>query len=431
MDFNELDLSGQQEDLLRRKAIVEALQAQQSMPGQSLKDLTGAWFGRNLDAGRQQQIEAYQRDSQAYRQRERQVLESELTAFTERMNGKPSQPPAPYGDTGSVYGPPTPPVPANPREAVVRAMTSQLPEMQAMGKAAMSTMGKGAEWTPHVIGNQLVFTDKQGNERIGGTYNKADWVDEPRNMNGQTVLGQRNKQTNEWLPRTGNGTTINLDTKGQVAVQQDALEAMKTSRGQAMAAQEQIQSATAVIKLLDDPQVRTGFAANTVNGIAALGAKLGFNEGDSVAKTQALAGELAKNTLAMGQSMKGSFSDKDIEFLRQVSLGSVNFTPESLQRVASLAYAAGHNAIMNTTDQWQGASRIKGLEGAADVHPYPQVRYDASISDRPGFSMSSGGRLSYSGVPTQTPVTGSQKMIGGRRVISLQEFLNGAENAPN
>lgn len=428
MDFNELDLIGQQEDLQRRKAIVDALITQQSMPGQSLRDLTGTWFGRNLPADAQRQIEAYRADSQAYRQREQQQLGTELNDFTSRMNGAPARAPVSLGlneQTGQpapAYGPTLPAQAPNPREAVIRAMTSQLPEMQAMGKAAMSTMGKAPEYTAHVIGNQLVLTDKAGNVKEGGTYNKADWVDENKVINGVDTIGQRNKQTNEWHARGPAGTTVNLDTKGQTEVQKDALAAMKSSREQALAAQDQVQSASNLLQMLDDPQVRTGFGASATNGLAAIGAKLGFNEGDSVAKTQAVAQELAKNTLAAGQQMKGAFSDKDVVFLNQVAAGKVDFTPEMLQRMASLAYAAAHNTLMNTTEQWQGASKIKGIEGAEGVYPYPKLSYNAAITDRPGFRMDGNGRLQYLGVPA-TPAAGAKTAPGGRRVISVQQFL--------
>lgn len=443
MDFNELDLIGQQEDLQRRKAIVDALITQQSMPGQSLRDLTGTWFGRNLPADAQRQIEAYRADSQAYRQREQQQLGTELNDFTSRMNGAPARAPVSLGlneQTGQpapAYGPTLPAQAPNPREAVIRAMTSQLPEMQAMGKAAMSTMWKGAEWTPHVIGNQLVFADKQGNVKEGGTFNKADWgpVQEVgRDADGKALFGQRNAQTGEvkYTPHP----LVSIDQKGQTEIQKEVIPVVKGARDAVMTAQGNLQAAERVMQLLDDPQVRTGFGASAINGIAAMGAKLGFNDQESVAKTQALATEMAAKTLSFTKQLTGAISDKEKPFLEQVAAGKIDFTPEVLQHVAGLAIQAGHNTVMNAMQQYESAKRVPGMENVEKLFPMPPVSWhmpQQGGQDHPAFKVDGNGRMQYDGglLSPGKGVTPPPRMLNGRRVIPKAEFLKGADNAPN
>ena len=424
MDFNDYDLQTQQEDLARRKQIIDALQSRAAQ-GTSLGDLVHGWLGNPRDGSKE--MESYARDNQAYQQKHANMTQQELGMFMNKMNGTPSQPAAPDYN-GESIGPPTPGMVANPREAVIRAMTSQLPEMQAMGKAAMAQLGKKPDVTEHIIGNQLVRSDKVNPPQVVGSYNKADWGEVERlgtGADGKPLFGQRNAQTGEIKYSPQGPQQINIDTKGQTKVQEAAIEALKNSREQVIGAQQQLESAQRVLQLADDPQVQTGFGAGTVNGFAALGAKLGMNGPEGVAKTQALMTDLARNTLTAGQQMKGSFSDKDIKFLSDVTAGSVNFTPETLKHMASLAYAAGHNSMLSASDQYRGASQVRGIEGADSVFPLPQTRWDATIGDRPGFAKQEGGRLRYDGDFSPTVTKPGKVNAQGRRVIPLSEFMGG------
>lgn len=418
MNFDDYDLQGQATDLATRKAMIDALLQKAAKPqiGHAIMGL----FGAGPEDRAKPLQEAYQRDSAAHNQRYQGQMGQELGSYMDKMQGAPARPPSPDYE-GNAVGPAVPAQAPNPREAIVRAMTSQLPEMQAMGKASMSAFGKPEEFTPHVIGNQLVFTNKQGGTKEGGTYNKADWVDEDKIINGVTTPGQRNKQDNQWMPRSGSGTTVNLDTKGQGKLQDVALKAMEDSRGQVINAQRQLDAAQRVLALSEDPEVMTGFGANAITGVAALGAKLGLNGPDGVAKTQALMTDLSQKTLDAGQQMKGSFSDSDIKFLTDVAAGKVDYNVGTIQHMALLAYTAGHNTLQNALGQYEGAKTVKGLEGADKAIPLPKVSYDAKISDRPGFRVRDGGYLAYEGMPGRAKAPGRVN-AQGRKIMSLEEF---------
>lgn len=427
MDFSEFDLSSQADDLQRRKAIVEALTKRAASP--SLLDATMGFFDRGPADKAAEMQQTLAKDSATHQQRYQGQLGGELNSYLAKMQGAPSQPAASYNGSAEGIGPPTEAVAANPREAIVRAMTSQLPEMQAMGKTQMAGLGKPQEWSPQVIGNQLLFTDKQGNTKNGGTFNKADWVDEDKTVNGAVVPGQRNRQDNQWMPRSGSGTTINLDTKGAGKLQDVALKAMEDSRGTVMGVQRQMDAAERVLALAEDPQVISGFGAGAVTGLAALGAKLGLNGAEGVAKTQALMTDLAQKTLDAGQQMKGSFSDNDIKFLKDVAAGSVEYNPETIKHMALLSYTSGHNTLQNALGQYHGASG-KAPQGTDQVLPLPKVSYDARISDRPGFSIREGGYLRYDGLPGQAKASQGRRAEDGasaRKRISAADFLAGGQ----
>ena len=427
MDFNDYDLTTQSDDLRRRQAIIDALSKKATSPG--LSDALMGLFGKGPADKAQTMQESYARDSAAHQQRYQGQMVGELNSYLTKMQGAPSRPAASYNGSAEGIGPPTEAVAANPREAIVRAMTSQLPEMQAMGKAGMLAFGKPEEFTPHVIGNQLVFTNKQGGVKEGGTYNKADWVDEDKVINGAVTPGQRNRQDNQWMSRSGSGTTINLDTKGAGKLQDVALKAMEDSRGTVMGVQRQMDAAERMLALAEDPQVISGFGAGAITGLASLGAKLGLNGAEGVAKTQALMTDLAQKTLDAGQQMKGSFSDSDIKFLKDVAAGSVEYNPETIKHMALLSYTSGHNTLQNALGQYHGASG-KAPQGTDQVLPLPKVSYDARISDRPGFSIREGGYLRYDGLPGQGKASQGRRAEDGapaRKRISAADFLTGGQ----
>ena len=423
MNFADLDLNTQEQDLSRRKAVIDAMAARGAQP--NLGDDLRKAFGQAPRG--QAELEAFAKDHETYQARQQAQMQAELGQYLDRRQGTPSRPAAP-DDSGTSWGPDAPAVAANPREAVVRAMTSRLPEMQAIGKADMAAINKPQEYTFHQAGDSIFKENKSTGEiSMAATAPKARWVDESKVINGQDTPGQRNQMDNQWVPRTGGGTTVNLDTKGATKMQDEALKAMEGSRGQVIGAQKQLDAAQRVLQLVEDPQVLTGFGAGAVNGIAALGAKLGFNGSDSVAKTQALMTDLSQKTLDAGQQMKGSFSDSDIVFLRDVAAGKVDYNADTIKHMALLSYTAGHNTLQNALGQYHGAAGVKGLEGADKIFPLPDVSYDASISDRPGFKTRSGGYLSYSGVPGAAKGAGAQPgrlNSQGRQRMTAAEFLS-------
>lgn len=423
--MDEYDFLSQQDDLTRRQKLIDALMAgQPTAPGQGS---TGA-FGNALlnilgkNRAQEQQGQLNQETAQ-FRQRYRESLGNETNQFLDRMNGTPEKMPV------DGYGPATPGTAANPREAIIRAMTSQLPEMQAMGKAQMGSLGQRPEYGFQAAGDTMYRTNKHaGTVEPVGNIKKADWQDETRTIDGRAVPGQKNALTGEWKALGGGGQTINIGDKGNAELLKEVVPVVKGAREQVLAAQQGLDASQRIMQALNDPSVQTGFGASAVTGVAALGAKLGLNGPDGVAKTQALASDLARNTLAAGQTMKGSFSDKDIQFLTDVTLGKIDFTKEALRDVAALAYQANHNGMLNAMDQYKSASQFKGMEGVAGLYPLPPVRWDATISDNPAFQKDDTGRLRYMSSFSQGERPAGRTNSQGRRRMTVQEFLAGGQD---
>ena len=395
-----LDPVTQAGELQRRRALLDALQ-QRSMSAPivgpnggiqaALKVIESAINGnasKNIAKEEMANRAAYQTK-----------LGQEASQYIDTRNGRPGEQPASINGETPV-GPPTEGIKADPRQAVIRAMTSQLPEMQAVGKADFGSLIKMPEVKEHVIGNQLIRSRGVGAPEVAGTYNKADWVDEPKLINGQQVSGQRNQQTGEWKASGPAGQTINIDNKGMSEVQKETIPVMKAARETVVTAQNNLQSAERVMKLVDDPAVQTGFGASSLNGFAAMGTALGFQGPEAVAKTQALASEMAAKTLSLTKQLTGAISDKEKPFLEQVANGKIDFTPQVIKHTAALSYQAAHNQMMLATDQYREAKTVPGMEGAEKLFPLPPVSWNqpqANGRDDPALQLDRNGRMQYDG----------------------------------
>lgn len=437
--MSDFDFQTQQEELARRQKLIDAMLAGQ--PLQAGQGSSGGFWntvnngiGQLKAKGMQEQLTA---DTAAFRGKYGEALGRESNQFLDLANGKPSVPPAYDG-----VGPPTPPVQANPREAVIRAMTSQLPEMQAMGKAAFSNLSKpaaGDETFGHdpktVIGPDgkpmLVVQGNRGTTKPlqGYSPESTEWgpvVSVGTSPDGKPLMGQVNAKTKEIRYAPSGGQQINIDTKGEGIALNNLPKVLEGARGQMITANKSREAAERIYKLADDPEVITGFGANVLSGVAAAGAKLGFNGPEGVAKTQALFTDLAKSTLDGLQQMKGSSSDKDVQFLQDVTAGKISLTPQVMKQVAGISFAANHNATLDANDQYSSAAAIQGGAPIAAQYPTPKLRYQAL--DPKNFTEDDNGRLTYNS-PLLQPASKQPGKTNaqGRRVMTMEEFLEGSQ----
>lgn len=428
------DFQTQQEELARRQKLIDAMMSPQPLQGG--QGSSGAFMNSLGNLVRQYKAKGQQEeltsDTAAFRGNYNQALGNESNQFLDTMNGKPSIPPAYDG-----VGPPTPPVAANPREAVIRAMTSQLPEMQAMGKAAFSNLSKpagdekfGQDYKtvkdPATGKSVLVQVGDRGGSRVAPFEPEStEWgplQEVGKTPDGKPLMGQQNMRTKELRYAPSGGQTINVDTKGESIALNNLPKVLDGARSQMMTVNKSREAAERIYKLADDPDVITGFGADVVSGFAAAGAKLGLNGPEGVAKTQALFTDLAKSTLDGLQQMKGSSSDKDVTFLQDVTAGKISLTPQVMKQVAGLAFAANHNAMLEANDQYSSAARINGGEPIAAQYPRPRFTYKAL--DPKNFTEDDNGRLTYNS-PLLQPASKQPGKTNaqGRRVMTMDEFL--------
>ena len=141
------DLLTQQAALARRQKLLDALQgSNQAMPIQANNWTERivqaiAKLGGGALAGQQQ--ERLAADTATHNQQYSTALTGAMTNYMGKMQGTPETPAAilPGQSTGPM-GPPSPAVPGDPRAAVIAALGSRFPEMQALGKEGLGALSK-------------------------------------------------------------------------------------------------------------------------------------------------------------------------------------------------------------------------------------------------------------------------------------------------
>ena len=182
---------------------------------------------------------------------------------------------------------------------------------------------------------------------------------------------------------------------------------LKDARNGMISAVQARDTASRLMETLKDPEVITGVGANGVVGFQALANKLGFTGPESVAKTQAIVMDLAKNVLSNAAALK-PLSDHDIKFLKDVTAGTADLNRETLLHAAGIAYAAAHNSYLDNQDQFNSAKTVKGADEIAKLYPAPA--YGSSVAD-PALFKPNGARLLYKGTLFQPKISDRSQVM--------------------
>lgn len=400
----------QQGEIARRRKLLEASQAQNMGTeikgssygiGQALTKVANAYLlgkqGRDLAGEEGQNREAYTT-----------ALQGGLNDYLNTRDGMPSQEmagPMPDGQSPLM----SPAVKANPREAVVRAMASQMPELRDIGKAELAVLGKKPGQNLKEVNGQLVDVDTG---KVFGDYRtKDEWerVDLP-GPDGRPLAAQRNKATGK-IDILDKGTKVNVNTgngekAAEVALGAQVPKVLEKARDDIAAAQEIRSTANNILRLIRDPQTLAGIAAGPGGFLASLGAAAGFTGPEAASQTQQLMSSMAQATLDASKDLKGAISDKDILFLKEAAAGRIQYTPEAIADMSTLAMVGAHNKEMKARQQWKGASGVPGAEAGAAMYPLPsygnfELPEDALVQERAGGLLAYGGRKK--GAPVRTP----------------------------
>lgn len=426
-----LDVISQGEDIDRRRKLIAALQ-QQSMGapivgntglGQALAKIATAYLTSKGQAGLAQESAANQGAYNAQ-------LGAETNSYLDRYAGKKGGTLSPNQAGALLNNDQDPgilpePVKADPREAVVRALTSRLPEMQKLGQAGMAQLQKPREVKEHVIGGTLVRSDGISPPSVAGTYGQDDLGPLQVvgiNSQGKPIQAQLNKKTGkyEYAPDSA-GQTINVDTKGNGLALEQTGKVLGEARQAIIGHSKAIEAANRLYALSQDPQVISGFGANQVLGLGSLAKKLGFEGQEGVAKTQALMTDLAAATLEKGQAMKGSFSDSDIKFLQDAAAGKISLDPTALRHVAGLAIQAGHNGLRDADQQYRSAATVKGADELIKLYPIPPWKH--KIPEGNAFQIDDNDRITYNSGLIQQTESGPGKAPAG--VVHWSDYMKG------
>lgn len=440
------DYAQQAEALKRRQALLAAM-GKQGMEapivgntglGQALAKIGTAYFSKK---GEERSASALQENSRA----SQSDLAAQLKSYMQQQSGTPATPDQPMGpptEEGQFsVQPGTPAVAADPKAAVFAAMSSQHPEMKAIGAAGFKEMmpqvkeingqlvGYSMDKAPKVLGdyrspqavnNQLVAPGTMGDfrDKFGNVGPVAQGPTGP-------IYGQSNTGTGEVKFAPG-GTNVSVNTQGEkaavVAGGQAVPKVLEGARDTVIKMGSQIQSANRILELVKDPQVITGFGAGALGGMAAVAAQLGITGQDAVAKTQALTGELAKQTLANVHLLPGAITEKERPFLEMAAAGKIDWSTDALAHLAGLSLATSHNAIIDARRQYE--STVQNFPGAREVsamYPLPPLAH--TLGGRPeDFPNTDGAKVSYTG----TFGGGVAKPLPGgaaTNAISLDEYL--------
>jgi hypothetical protein len=278
------------------------------------------------------------------------------------------------------------PIKANPREAVIGAMSSRHPELRALGTADLTHMQKSgvdvkdllAYTDPKAIpqllaGGTAAFQPKQGkvsteDVSIGNGMWQTFETDEYGRVLQDKPLGQpfaKRATASDTTVTVGGGDAVPKDLAKALP---DRFERLQTT---ATTAVQQIQSADRIERLATDPQIVAGALAQPQLFAQSIAAKLGFTGSDGVAKTQALFREAAQATLATVKQLPGAISEKELPFLAGAAAGQMDFTPEAIAHIARLQKAAAHNTLMQTYRNYDSASQLAGGEAYQKAYPLP------------------------------------------------------------
>jgi hypothetical protein len=408
----ELDFAAAQAALQRRRLVAQQLAQQAATPMQG-QMVSGHYIApgklnvlaqllSGLAAGKMEKdLDAKEQDLAG---RRRAALEKGLAQYMDLRNGTPDQPMGPPTEEGK-FGV-QPGKKADPRAAAIRAVTSSMPELRQLGMLDLQGLVKQEQETfgqpvterdpatgklvsvrygnrgsrqlvqgavpfekPMAVGERVVDPANPGVPLADFSPKFGPLQELGRGPDGKPIIGQTEQRSgkNAYPPQ---GTQVNVDTQGnkEALSQQGAV--LKEARLQAIAAKDTRSTAARVMQALDDPAVITGFAANAATGVSALAKKLGWDDKQAVGKTQALAADLAKNVLNNAAALK-PLSDSDIKFLKDVTGGNIAVDRETLRQLAGIAYAASHNALIDSYEQYNSAATVKGGDEIVKLYPWP------------------------------------------------------------
>ena len=227
--------------------------------------------------------------------------------------------------------------------------------------------------------------------------------------------------TGDYGKKTGaigaGGTVINMPGVKQATAAEQALgaklpEVLDAARTGARQSLEVINSANRITELLKNPATITGFAAGPLEGLASLGAALGFQGPESAAQTQALMAELAKQTLAKVPELTGAITEKERPFLELAAAGKLDFTPQALQRLADIARVTAANDFISAQERYNSAIQTRGAEQAPALYPFPSGRFNFEV-DPKKYKELGFGKFQYIGDNYTPPPAQTQKLPEG------------------
>lgn len=373
------DIFAQQEALARRRRLLDVMEKQNMQSpivghtgvGQALAKLGTAYILGNKEKAATQEASDLRRQYQS-------ELGDELRSYMDKRQGRPGETMSDAQAAALMQNDVAPqlaePVQANPREAIMQALTSRFPELQAAGQADMAALAKqeqetfsnpitergpdgkpvavqyGNRGTRRVVPGALPFERGQVvGERVVDPFNptqvQADLraqYDAPQVVNGD-VYQRENTGTNAFK-KLDNAPQVNLTTntsilnKGQKA----GLEAWSKATAEAVSelnanARQAVNTLSAANQLeaLEASGINSGPTANIANVVQGLAQAAGIKvDADKLGNSQAFDSVATQAWAAMMQQnggARGLVKEESEKIAR--SLPSLLQSPEGRARI--------------------------------------------------------------------------------------------------
>lgn len=274
------------------------------------------------------------------------------------------------------------PVQADPRRAVIEAMASQYPELQAIGMADMQAQAKAKPYEEHVIDGKIVRSAPGGQTQVLGDFKERDEWSEPieRDVDGKRMLMQQNRKTGQWKAVGTGGTNVQINTgsKGDLSYMGEIDKSIAPggkSYEPAAGAAKNLQLTTQALSAIDQG-ASTGFMEPTIQALRGLGERMGI-ENATTAPTDQLGGLLKDRVFSRLGSLGAQVSNSDREFI-EAAQGSLSTNPKALKML--LAYAAAADMMEIQRHNKVVESRMVGTENPA-LFEASRINYSANLGD--------------------------------------------------
>lgn len=381
------DVFAEQDALRRRQQLLQAMQSQamqrpiQGKYGlaQALAKIGEAYLLKGADTGlKGEQAQVNQQYQSGLQDQMAQFMRNyEGEGAIKQFGATPEEP-------SSVV---TPATEADPRAAIIAAMTSQYPEMQQMGKTMMPGLFKekmtakdifalagDGKYTPESVRAAAIALDPnllKANPRyqtagdriwqLGGESTPQAVVDAREhftplrtlgtNGQGQPIVGATAEGTNKPVFAPA-GQQINVDTGGEKAF---AKQIGIDQAGELKASYNEAKLAASLMPVLGEAQkaidsgIKSGAPAEFTLGLAKWAKALGIGNGDpSIANTDVFRAAVAQQTFKLIKNLgAGSgISDADREFAEKAALGKITLDNAALRRGIDIAWAGIGSALI-------------------------------------------------------------------------------------
>lgn len=405
------DFETQNQQIAQKRQLLAALQAQQVKGAGP----SGRMVGGNFVANRTEQIQpllnAFQQRrgqsdldaAQAQFSNEYQTaLKSGVNSYMDNMEGKPAETMTTQQAEALMRNDVNPNLAEaqapNPRKAIVDAMTSQLPELKALGQAAFAGQNKEREtWTNPVKGvvngkPALVQYSNRGSQRVvegvlpesenqvvGGrvvskddpTKVVADYSDqwEPPFQRGgdwyqrNKLNGQEKKLDNAPKTEVNMGDKVGVELGKKLSAKNADM--LEKSFEKAQMARNGIQSLDAAAADMD-AGIKSGSAAEISLGLAKLAKTFGIDADPSIANTEAFRSNMARETFQLIKNLGtgNAISNADLVFAEKAAAGKITLDDGTMRRMIAVAKAGAAQALWDHEKLYGRTMAMPGGEAA-------------------------------------------------------------------